>query len=158
MGNNQVVPMNSLFFSTSMPSPKLDREVGLKLLCAGIEKVQPDVLIIDPVYKFTSDSSESVLLRFTDNMDYLIQHYGLSLILVHHARKPGTTPTGEEINQGGSELRGPVLEQWADGIIRITGELNSYDRTLDFELRHAETIQGPINIRLDPNKLWFSRV
>ena len=66
--------------------------------------------------------------------------------------------SGDIVDQGGSELRGPVIEQWADSIIRIQGSLDSDERVLDFELRHAEQMIAPITVKLDRQRLWFMRV
>jgi RecA-family ATPase len=137
---------------------KLDRDSGMKDLIRNVEKVNPKVLIIDPIYKFTTGSEESTLLHFVDNMDLLISKYGMTIVLVHHSRKPKMALSGDIVDQGGSELRGPVIEQWADSIIRIQGSLDSDERVLDFELRHAEQMIAPITVKLDRQRLWFMRV
>jgi RecA-family ATPase len=157
MGSNQTVPNNTLYFMTNS-TIKLDRDSGMKDLIRNVEKVNPKVLIIDPIYKFTTGSEESTLLHFVDNMDLLISKYGMTIVLVHHSRKPKMALSGDIVDQGGSELRGPVIEQWADSIIRIQGSLDSDERVLDFELRHAEQMIAPITVKLDRQRLWFMRV
>lgn len=157
MGRNQTVPDGYLYFMTDM-TLKLDRDSGMKDLCHNIETIKAQLLIVDPIWKFTSGSEEANLLHFTDNMDYLIKHYGMTIVLIHHARKEKSTMAGDVIDQGGSELRGPVLEAWADGIIRIRGDIESDERTLDFELRHAEQFVPRMDIKLDRSRLWFARI
>jgi len=157
MGRNLTVPHGFLNFATQR-NLKFDRDSGFDELYKACNKIRPTVLIVDPIYKFTSGSEEPTLLRFVDNMDKLIDDFGLSVVLIHHSRKPRSTAQGAIIDMGGSELRGPIIEQWADGIIRIRGDLNTDDRTLDFELRHAETMIQPTDIKLDRKRLWFDRV
>lgn len=157
MGRGRVIPTNELYFASER-GIKLDRESGVKVLVNAITNVKPSLLIIDPIYKYISGSDESTLVRFTDNIDYLIDKFKLTVVLVSHSRKPKTSSTGQVIDMGGSELRGPLLEMWADSIIRVRGDLASDVRTLDFELRHAESILQPLDVRLDRAKLWFRRV
>jgi len=157
MGRNQQVPSDSLYFMTHS-NLKLDRDSGIKEIEKAIKRNKPQLLIIDPIYKFTTGSDEVNLLHFVDNMDYLIGQYGITIVLVHHSRKPGTSVTGDIIDQGGTELRGPVLEAWADSLIRIQGALESDDRELTFELRHAAQFIPQTSIRLDRKRLWFVRV
>jgi RecA-family ATPase len=157
MGQNQKVPNGSIFFLTTTSTLKLDRQQGLDVLCKSLERTKPQLLILDPIWKYTSNIAEETLLNFVDNMDYLIHHFGLSIVLTHHSRKEKDSVTGQTLDHGGSELRGPVLEAWADSIIRIQGPIESAERMLDFELRHAEDVMAPITIKLDRKRLWFVR-
>ncbi len=158
MGSNITVPPDALYFETNRRM-KLDKESGLKDVENNIKRLRPKLLIIDPMYKFTSGPEEQTILRFVDNLDYLIDAYPpLTVVLIHHSRKPRTNLTGSVVDQGGAELRGPIIEQWADSIIRIKGDIMTDDRMLDFELRHAENLIFPIDVHLDRNRLWIDRV
>ena len=61
---------------------------------------------------------------------------------------------------GGNELRGPLIEQWADSILRLRGDVmgvNADDRLLDFELRNATKLIDPIGLKWNRNLVWFTR-
>ena len=65
---------------------------------------------------------------------------------------------GGIVDMGGFELRGPIIEQWADGIIRLTGDLASDVRILQFELRHAVNQLLPKQIVMNRQHLWFDEI
>jgi len=157
MASNITIPPNMLFFDTRRDL-KLDRTTDLKEFEKDIARIAPKVLFLDPMYKYISGPEEPVVLRFADNLDYLIDKYHLTVVLVHHSRKPRATMSGSVIDQGGSELRGPIIEMWADSIIRVKGDLMVDERTLDFELRHADTLIYPVDVRLNRRRLWLERI
>lgn len=149
-----VVPPDRLFFSTAF-GLHLDRPVAAQQLEQAIKRIKPEVLILDPKYKLIGSNDENSIIRFTDTLDRLIAAYGLTVIVIEHSRKPRMASTGTIIDMGGYELRGPIIEQWADSLIRLRGELTSDDRFLEFELRHSPQLQPPVHIHLDRNHLWF---
>lgn len=158
MGHGRPIPMNMLNLSTisgfhlDKPSPQLD-------LLAAIAKYKPQILIIDPKYKFVSSNDENSIIRFTDLVDMAImKHPPLAVIVIEHSRKPKIAQSGSIVDMGGFELRGPIIEQWADGIIRLKGDLASDLRILEFELRHAIHQVGAKQIILDRSTLWFKEV
>ena len=157
MGRNQTVPPKTIYFVTEF-GLKLDREQGLKDLFAAVDKVTPDVLILDPLYKFMTISDESAIQRTLDGLDQLMSQRHITTVIIHHSRKPHLSSNGQVVDMGGAELRGPLLEQWADSILRIRGNIATDYRTMDFELRNATALIPPIDIQLNRQRLWFSRV
>ncbi len=73
----------------------------------------PKVLIIDPRWKAISrDSNQDEVVRaFCVNLDYLIEKYGLSVIVVHHA---GTATGSDKAGKGST-----VFDAWLDGWWKI---------------------------------------
>ncbi len=157
MGSQYKIPPQQLLFSSQF-NMKLDRDSDMKELEGEIAKRKPNILMIDPAYKFLVTQTEDSISRFLGFLDYLIDAHHMCIILIHHSRKPRTNPTGQLIDMGGSELRGPLYEQWADSIIRVTGDITSDYRVLDFELRHAQFLMNPITIKLDRGSLWFHKI
>lgn len=157
MGGNYKIPPQQLFFSSQF-NMKLDRDSDQQDLEKEIVKRKPTILMIDPAYKFTLTQNEDSISRLLGYLDYLIDAHKICVILIHHSRKPRTNPTGQLIDMGGSELRGPLYEMWADSIIRVTGDIASDYRQLDFELRHAQHMINPITIKLDRPTLWFHKI
>jgi RecA-family ATPase len=157
MSKNFVVQPSMLYFTTAF-GYKLDKPDGRDTILKTIDKLKPAITIIDPLYKFISGPQEDNILRFTDTVDELINSFGQSLVLIHHSRKERTTTSGAVIDLGGSEVRGPIIEQWADSLIRVKGDTNTDERILDFELRHAATFVAPMGIKLDRNNTTFRRM
>jgi len=163
MSRNATLPPNALHFATEF-GLKLDRDSGMDELKKGLDsiarryKAPIEVLMVDPLYKFVSDSSESSIQRMVDNLDILLDRENITLVMVHHSRKAQLTSSGAVVDMGGAELRGPLIEQWADSIIRVRGDISSDHRVLDFELRNATSLLNPINIELDRKRLWFNTV
>lgn len=157
MGSQYRIPAQQLLFASEF-NMKLDRDSDMKDLEKEIIKRQPKILMIDPAYKFLVTQAEDSISKFLSFLDYLISTYHICVILIHHSRKPKTNPSGQIIDMGGSELRGPLYEQWADSILRITGDITSDYRNIDFELRHASFLLNPITIKLDRATLWFHKI
>jgi RecA-family ATPase len=156
-GNLAGIPSGSALFATTFIT-KLDRDQGRKDLISAVIKFQPQVTILDPMYRFISSSDENAIIRFLDAADELKSTYGQTVVIVHHARKARVNTVGQILDSGGGELRGPLVEQWADSIIRVQGDINTDVRSLSFELRNAPQLIPPFNISLDRNRLWFSRI
>lgn len=154
MGKNLVVPKTTLFWSSDFTT-KVDTTAGMNHILSAINKTKSEVLVLDPFYKFLLSSDESSVQRAIDNLDALIDQTKISIFIVAHSRKPRYDTGGKTIDGGGSELRGPLLEMWADGLIRVQGDIATDLRQLDFELRHAPSIIPTMNIRLNRGQLWF---
>ena len=151
------VPPNQTYFATEFGF-HLDRPEAQRELFTAIDRLKPQVVILDPKYKLISNPDEASIIRLTDTIDIMIANYGVSVLLIDHARKPRMATTGNIVDMGGTELRGPIIEQWADSIIRLRGDLQTEFRLLEFELRHASQFLTPKQIRLDRQSLWFREV
>jgi len=156
-GLGRIVPPGQLYFST-MFGWHLDREVASTDLANTVGRIKPQVIILDPKYKLLSNSDEQSIIRLTDTIDSLINNFGVTVILIDHARKPRMAQSGSIVDMGGTELRGPIIEQWADSVIRLQGDLATDVRFLSFELRHGHRLLPIKQIILDRNVVWFREV
>ena len=152
-----ILPMQTLYFA-SVFGLKLDRGPDGKQLQQDVARVRPKVLILDPLYKFMSSRTEESIQATTDILDYLIGTYNMSVIIVAHSRKPKTDYKGATIDQGGSELAGALLEAWADGLIRIRGDISTIYRYMSFELRHGKRHLPTLQVYLDQARMLFQPV
>jgi len=117
---------------------KLDHAHGQKQLLTTLEKIEPNVLILDPLYKLIAgDENEahdmSTILDFLDDTLAAYRDNALSVVIMHHS--------GKDISKGG---RGSsVLEGWVDSYIEMRKVADKDDPTLRVRLtpkllRHAE--------------------
>lgn len=157
MGKRSTVPPNMFDLST-VTGFHLDKPSAQADLLKAVAQLQPDVLIIDPKYKFVSSNDENSIIRFTDVVDEVILKHHCTVVVIEHSRKPKISAQGAVVDMGGFELRGPIIEQWADGIIRLTGDLASDLRVLQFELRHAVNQILPRQLNLNRTTFWFDVV
>jgi len=151
------IPYGELFLSTTFGF-HLDKDIAAVELSKAVGLLKPDVVILDPKYKLISNSGEDAIIHLTDTIDKLIANYGVTVVLIDHARKPRMASSGSIVDMGGTELRGPIIEQWVDSALRIQGNINDDNRLLSFELRHARQLLQPKQIRLDRQKVWFMEV
>lgn len=125
------------FQFTILESDKRSMQEIEKLIVA----LQPMVVMVDPLGNLLKredkkEDVEAVLLQ----LDRLIEVYGTSIVLIHHARKQ----KGETLDsvRGSSALTG-----WADTICRIQRRDGKKDRIrLDFESRHAVEELEPLRL------------
>ena len=133
---------------------KLDSEAGLNVARHYLEKYRPDVLFIDPVYKILSGNmldAQSVMLLL-DNLDRLVNEFGVSMVLTSHTRK------GLYDDWGSDDMLGSVFfSAWADSVIKVEREDNSNNVLIKFEvIRHAENVLQPVSLVMDSETLQFS--
>lgn len=151
------IALSNIWFLTN-PALHLDTAPGVKYMENLLKRNNPDVLILDPKYRLMLGGNEESVKAFITNIDYLRDQFGLTIILVDHARKPITNNRGGVTDLGGSELRGPLIEMWADGIARLTGDIDTNERVLAFsQMRNAP---GAIPYRVlemeQQTKFWFN--
>ena len=158
MGKNfPAIPHGLALFSTTFIT-KLDRDAGRSTVLKAVTKFQPHITVFDPMGRFQSSSGEDSVIKVLDLADELKFNHQQTVIIIHHARKPRVNSVGNVLDAGGGELRGPLIEAWADSIIRIQGNIDTDLRSISFELRNAPQLIQPFNIELDRSKLWFSRI
>lgn len=153
------------FYVWTEPFLKLDRPEGLAHLEQHVSEVQPDVLIIDPVYKIMSNVLEARSAQLViDAMDQLIDRHNLSIILIHHTRKDKLDDDDTPIPVGSDDMYGPVVfSWWADTILRVTrkGGLkgNREIVKVNFDIvRHAKVELEPKEVIIDKTDLSFTVV
>lgn len=156
MGVNAVVPPNTAFFITDSGF-KLDNQAAYKALQVRLDHLRPKILILDPWYKMLSREDNQHYSQSQDLMDALIKDFNLSIIMIHHDTVPQYDyKAGKHVEF--FHPRGPrTVEGWFDSIIELKGDIQTDDRVLNFELRHAHYLPKPMSLKLDRTKLWLER-
>ncbi len=148
----------NVFVATTF-AMKLDTQAGQKQLLVEMEAVEPNVLILDPLYKVLSgDENEAHdVLLVLDFIDRLIDGFAkmtqLSVFILHHP--------GKDIARGG---RGSsVLEGWVDSYIEMkrmtngdVGELCA--KVTPKLLRHAMPPSEGIEISLHDGEFAVDKI
>jgi len=124
---------------------KLDTQAGYEELSEELERVQPDLLILDPLYKTISgneNSSESMGKVF-DSLDILMDKHKCALLFSAQGRKGRVDPKFGKIDMGDEELRGSTaIPAWVDSIIgmRYSNTISHVGnrRSISFTLRHGD--------------------
>jgi AAA domain len=81
---------------SGVPELTLDNETGWSLLKEALQQSQPNVLMLDPIARFlggTDENSNEKVGAILGRLDMILKDYAhrdLSLIQVHHSRKPDT--------------------------------------------------------------------
>jgi len=91
---------------------KLDKKEGFEKLAAMVDEVQPIMLVLDPYISFMSgaENNANEVAQFTDGLDWLIEKYNLSVVVIHHANKSG-------------ELRGSsAIQGWCDALLKFESD------------------------------------
>jgi len=100
----------NVYVGTSF-SLKLDTEPGKNQLNVAMEAVQPNVLILDPLYKaiIGDENSGQEMRSVLDYLDELIEGYDCSILLIHH--------TGKDLTKRGRGTS--IFEDWVDSYIAM---------------------------------------
>lgn len=134
----------------------LDSPNGTRKLCEMLTKIQPDVLVLDPLRKFHSQDEDSStdMKRITDSLDFIQREYkDLTAIIVHHTgkRSEWRNPTQPEALRGTS-----LIFDDADSLIMVDRPIKTDEKTirLHFVLRSAEDPK-PVTLRFDAESFVF---
>ena len=138
------------FWLWNVSSMKIDTPGGKATLEATISKLQPNVLVLDPVYKLVTDTNAAG--DFIDTIDTLKEQFGLSIIMVHHPKK------GEREETWGNAddmLGDSKFLDWADTVIRVARP-SYYSIEVSFDVvRHARKEIGKKHYEFDSTTLGF---
>lgn len=138
---------------------KLNRPNGLAQLVIDIKQFEPQLLILDPLYKILGAdiSNWDEMGKLCNNLDFIIHNYHCSIWLCHHIRKHHIMSDGI-VDLGSDELVGSsILKNWADTIIRVTF-IDKQQDILKFEflkVRNAHRRIRPIAVRFNRDTMDF---
>lgn len=139
---------------------KLDTPQGMTKLERELSRTQPNVVILDPLYKLLSGNIADGhhVSVFLDNVDKLIEKYGISLMILSHSRKP-PVKDAEEQTWGSDDLLGTVLlSAWADSIIRVA-RIGDRELNVSFDVvRHAKREIKPITLEVTQDIEFVKKV
>jgi len=130
---------------------KVDKPEGRETFEQVIQEIQPELLIIDPLYKVMSGSENSVedMTKIFDVLDLLIDKYNFALIFSSQGRKTQILEKLGKIDLGDEELRGSSsIPGWVDSILGLRYAADT-KRTLSFNLRHGDKERFTATIQLD---------
>lgn len=160
--NNDVsqVSMDSSVAMLTDMSCKIDKPFYVSLMEKDMLEFKPNIFILDPIYSTTSGrlTDEYDVRRFVDRMNYFIDKFKLTLILIHHERK--SQVIGNEIFSSSEDIFGSsILIDWCDTAIRtskISDNGNIAKVQLSFDkCRHAEERLHPITVTVLRDNLTF---
>jgi len=155
IGGNKSTPDN--IYLRTEGYIKLDRSYGAMDLEKEIQETQPQILMLDPVYAIMSGKivDEHDVRFLTDWLNKIIDKYKLSVVLIHHDRKP--LVIGGEIYSSADDIFGSsIFLDWTDTAIRTTNTGKDAEVMLSFEkVRHAEEELKPIRVRINRSDLTF---
>jgi len=133
----------NVYVGTSF-SMKLDLPSGQAQLVRALEAVEPQVLILDPLYKvIVGEENEATDMRkVVDFLDSVIEGFNCSILLVHHA--------GKDLSKRG---RGSsIFEDWVDSYLQLKKTSKDKERLKaqikPIFLRHAQLPPEPIEVEL----------
>ncbi len=137
----------------------INKDSGKQRVERYIEEAKPDLLILDPLYKFHSGTEvdQASIGAFLKTLDTWRARYNMAVLLVHHYRKPRRDqntgvlfkPTLYDVSGHGAIIRAP------DSTIGILGEHNDTKVDLMFDLRHGET-PPVLTVGRDAGTLWYT--
>ena len=111
---------HSNFWLWNENSVKLDSLKGYNYMRKMLEQIEPQVLIIDPLYKVVDLGDTSHIQTFVELVDNLVSEYNLSLLIVHHPRKRDKEDDKRKVwGDADNMLGSSIFLNWADTIIRV---------------------------------------
>lgn len=132
----------NVYLGTSF-SVKLDTKAGREVVVKALEAVEPDVVILDPLYKVLSgDEDESVdMIKIFDFIDEMIEAFNCSFVIMHHM--------GKDTGRG---ARGTTtLQDYPDACIEVKDvpcKEGKKIKVIPKLLRHAELPPEPLTAML----------
>ena len=140
LNGKDIVKLNENLFVVNATGIKLDTDDGIKQLEKYINLVCPDVLALDPLYKFHNheENSNAEMRDVFDRVDCLKADHDLSIVIVHHHGKPS-----EYKRSSGQLLRGAsVIRDYGNTNIALTNKGRGSDGrkliNVAFEMRDSE--------------------
>lgn len=140
---------------------RLDTKKGAAYFEDTLRQVKPDVVIVDPLYKFMSgdDNDQHAVKAVQEVIDEVaIVGYSAAVVLVHHSRKPASY-AGQQFNFGKGESRGhTTITDWMDTIVQMTFDENKGIHTFTFEKVRNGPMPDPIIQQMNPDTMVFGPV
>jgi hypothetical protein len=135
---------------------KLDNDEGVDHLRAGIEKIEPDILFIEPFRQLWKgeENSATDMAVVVDNIISMATEYGVAVILSHHERKGGA---GEDDLM--SAGRGSTVLEGAVSLMENFQSVKSGDYR-ELTTSKARYLQPPPPVRMeyDRDTGWYNYV
>lgn len=137
---------------------KLDDPAMLHKVRQGVEKVDPDIIFIEPFRSLWKgeENSSTDMANMVDNLVAMATDYGCGVILSHHERKSGAGEDGELMSAG----RGSTV---LEGVVALMENFQKVKGPTDYrELTwsKARYLQPPPPTRMeyDSASMWYRHV
>jgi hypothetical protein len=133
---------------------------GYKKIEGCIEEYGIEVVMIDPLYQFTSadETRMKETQSFRKTLDTLINRHDVSVVLIHHSTKEAYSSYGHQYSRGIDEMRGAGWAQWVDSVLKLG--INRQDDTKQIlfdKLRHAPR-RPPVKVQFNPETFSFDAI
>ena len=166
-GHKTMHPGTNLWYLTTRL--KLDHSFGFNLISSVLDEINPDVLVLDPLYKMMLGNvcENYDMIKLLDNIDLLIdeakskRNKELGIILIHHGGKTQYTSDGTPINRGiEAALGASTLLNWYDtGLILHRHRDDIKKVTIFFEdFRLKPTMLNPMTLRVNTDTLRIYKI
>ncbi len=166
-GHKAMHPGTNLWYLTTRL--KLDHSFGFNFISSVLDDINPDVLVLDPLYKMMLGNvcENYDMLKLLDNIDLLIDEAKskrgkeMGVILIHHEGKTQFTSDGQPIHRGiESELGASSLMNWYDTGIMLHRHADDINKvTLFFEdMRLKPNLLDPITLRVNTDTLRIYKI
>lgn len=147
-------PQKQLFISHPIHNTNINESGGYQAIYTAILQHQPNVIIVDPLVNFHSgeENSNSEMAQVMQKLHELKDDTGVSIILVHHTRKPSGNDSSGVSMRGASSIRGSYDTGLT--LTHQTSHTGQHYHQLEFEIRNGEPI-NPLTLDLDSTCLTF---
>lgn len=134
---------------------KLDNDEGVRKLRKAIEKVEPDVVFIEPFRSLWrgEENSSTDMNAVVDNIVAMATDYGCAIILSHHERKSGVGEDGEKMSAG----RGSTV---LEGVVAV---MENFEAVKEGEYREMTWSKArylvpppPVRMEYQRDSNWYS--
>ncbi len=151
------VPPRSRFEIVDRKALTILEEANFKLVCRKIEEFKPDVVVFDPLFKFTyaNLSDSDIITKAILTLDSILQRYQVAIIIVHHTRKPAPGDV-EKFREGSfAEAYGSrFLTADADSMVKVARPKAKDRKLIKLYFQGRDEDIDPVEIRRDET-LWF---
>lgn len=136
---------------------KLDDPAMLAKVRAGCEKVEPDIVFIEPFRSLWKgeENSSTDMANMVDNLVALATDYGCGVILSHHERKSGAGEDGELMSAGRGST---VLEGVVALMENFQSVVNGDYRELTWSKARYLQPPPPTRFKYDVDSNWYTHV
>jgi hypothetical protein len=116
------------------------------------------VIVIDNILAFSKGGmTYDQTVPFRQNMDRLIEGLGVTIVLIHHSRKPDYQK-GSKMNKGTAEMLGGGWTQWFHSVVRVEGDGGQVtERIMVQKFRDGGT-GSPLELSFDTDSTMFHAV
>jgi len=152
------LPDGQIVVSEAIQGLNLNEIESYSRVLSLLTRLRPVLVIFDPMVNFHSaeENSNTEMALVMEMVHKLKEETNVSIILVHHTRKPsGGSDSGGVSLRGASAIRG-AYDSGLTLSSKFDDDTAEQIYQLDFEIRNGEPV-SPLTLDLDPSVLTFNR-